>query len=150
MLTITNVIGNRTQSRICGSRYNETLHILYVRKTVNNIIAFTHAELDIVVGRKFWNTYPKFGSKQSNAASDEHFAFDCPGDYRLFWTYRGNIRITMDNSPTALFDSYEQDFQQIVDSLKEKLEADTKDERTGEAQQQLIIWVAMLICDIFW
>jgi vesicle transport through interaction with t-SNAREs 1 len=39
----------------------------------------------------------------------------------------------MDNSPTALFDSYEQDFQQLVDSLKEKLEGDVKDERTGRA-----------------
>jgi vesicle transport through interaction with t-SNAREs protein 1 len=39
----------------------------------------------------------------------------------------------MDNSPTALFDSYEQDFQQVIDSLKQKLEGDTKDEREGEA-----------------
>jgi hypothetical protein len=38
----------------------------------------------------------------------------------------------MDNSPTALFDSYEQDFQQIVDSLKQKLEGDSKDERAGK------------------
>lgn len=38
----------------------------------------------------------------------------------------------MDNSPTALFDSYEQDFQQIVDSLKQKLEGDAKDERVGK------------------
>jgi vesicle transport through interaction with t-SNAREs protein 1 len=38
----------------------------------------------------------------------------------------------MDNSPTALFDSYELDFQQILDSLKERLEGDSKDERTGE------------------
>ena len=39
----------------------------------------------------------------------------------------------MDNSPTALFDSYEQDFQQIVSSIREKLEGDAKDERGGEA-----------------
>ena len=37
----------------------------------------------------------------------------------------------MDNSPTALFDSYEQDFQQIVQSIREKLEGDAKDERGG-------------------
>jgi vesicle transport through interaction with t-SNAREs 1 len=30
----------------------------------------------------------------------------------------------MENSPTALFDSYEQDFQQIVDSIREKLDGD--------------------------
>jgi len=41
----------------------------------------------------------------------------------------------MDNSPTALFDSYEQDFQQIVDSLKEKLEGDVKDERGVEQRK---------------
>lgn len=39
----------------------------------------------------------------------------------------------MDNSPTALFDSYEQDFQQIVSSIREKLEGDAKDERGGKA-----------------
>lgn len=38
----------------------------------------------------------------------------------------------MDNSPTALFDSYEQDFQQIISSIREKLEGDAKDERGGE------------------
>ncbi|KAG8990837.1 hypothetical protein FRB93_003008 [Tulasnella sp. JGI-2019a] len=30
----------------------------------------------------------------------------------------------MDNSPTALFDSYEQDFKTIIDSIKEKLEVE--------------------------
>ena len=29
----------------------------------------------------------------------------------------------MDNSPTALFDSYAQDFQQLITSVREKLEA---------------------------
>ncbi|KAF8684733.1 vesicle transport v-SNARE protein vti1 [Rhizoctonia solani] len=31
----------------------------------------------------------------------------------------------MDNSPTALFDSYAQDFQQLINSVREKLEAPT-------------------------
>ncbi|EKM57294.1 uncharacterized protein PHACADRAFT_119632 [Phanerochaete carnosa HHB-10118-sp] len=40
----------------------------------------------------------------------------------------------MDNSPTALFDSYEQDFQQIVSSIREKLEGNAKNER-GEQRK---------------
>lgn len=48
----------------------------------------------------------------------------------------------MDNSPTALFDSYEQDFQQLVDSLKEKLEGDVKDERTGGALADCFCFLA--------
>jgi vesicle transport through interaction with t-SNAREs protein 1 len=36
----------------------------------------------------------------------------------------------MDNSPTALFDSYEQDFKQLVESIREKLEGG-KDDRGG-------------------
>ena len=43
----------------------------------------------------------------------------------------------MDNSPTALFDSYEQDFKQIVDALREKLGDDGKDERGGESVKLL-------------
>lgn len=39
----------------------------------------------------------------------------------------------MDNSPTALFDTYEQDFRQILDSVRSKLDGDGKDERGGEA-----------------
>ena len=38
----------------------------------------------------------------------------------------------MDNSPTALFDTYEQDFKQIVQSISQKLEGDVRDERGGE------------------
>jgi hypothetical protein len=37
----------------------------------------------------------------------------------------------MDNSPTALFHSYEQEFKQIVDSIREKLDGDGKDGRGG-------------------
>jgi vesicle transport through interaction with t-SNAREs protein 1 len=46
----------------------------------------------------------------------------------------------MDNSPTALFDSYEQDFQQIVDSLKQKLEGDAKDERAGKVSASMSLF----------
>ena len=35
------------------------------------------------------------------------------------------------DSPTALFDSYEQDFQQIIASIRDKLEGESKDERGG-------------------
>lgn len=44
-----------------------------------------------------------------------------------------SLPFPMDNSPTSLFDSYEQDFQQIIDSIKLKLEGDAKDERPGES-----------------
>jgi hypothetical protein len=37
----------------------------------------------------------------------------------------------MDSSPTSLFDSYEQDFQQILQSIREKLEGDGSDQRGG-------------------
>ena len=46
----------------------------------------------------------------------------------------------MDNSPTALFDSYEQDFLQIVDSLKQKLEGDVKDERAGKVFGSMLLF----------
>ncbi|RPD60684.1 vesicle transport v-snare protein vti1 [Lentinus tigrinus ALCF2SS1-7] len=39
----------------------------------------------------------------------------------------------MDNSPTALFDSYEQDFKQIIQSIRDKLEGDAKD---GQGEQR--------------
>ena len=37
----------------------------------------------------------------------------------------------MDSSPTSLFDSYEQDFQQILQSIREKLEGDGSEQRGG-------------------
>lgn len=37
----------------------------------------------------------------------------------------------MDSSPTALFDSYEQDFQQFIESVRDKLEGSGKDEVGG-------------------
>ena len=44
---------------------------------------------------------------------------------------------TMD-SPTALFDSYEQDFQQIIASIRDKLEGDGKDDRGGTSSSPLV------------
>ncbi|KAJ3551971.1 hypothetical protein NM688_g4404 [Phlebia brevispora] len=43
----------------------------------------------------------------------------------------------MDNSPTSLFESYEQDFQQLVGSVREKLEGDNKDERGEQRKTDL-------------
>jgi vesicle transport through interaction with t-SNAREs protein 1 len=37
----------------------------------------------------------------------------------------------MDTSPTALFDTYEQDFNQFIESIRDKLEGDGKDEVGG-------------------
>ncbi|KAA1476353.1 vesicle transport v-snare protein vti1 [Dentipellis sp. KUC8613] len=48
----------------------------------------------------------------------------------------------MDNSPTALFDSYEQDFQQIVQSIREKLEGEAKDGQ-GEKKKAALRRVEM-------
>ncbi|KAF7313717.1 t-SNARE coiled-coil-like proteiny domain-containing protein [Mycena chlorophos] len=39
----------------------------------------------------------------------------------------------MDNSPTALFDSYEADFQAFIDTIRQKLDGDAED--TGEARK---------------
>lgn len=42
----------------------------------------------------------------------------------------------MDNSPGSLFDSHEQDFQQIISSIKEKLEGDAKEQQgAGEKRK---------------
>jgi len=37
----------------------------------------------------------------------------------------------MDSSPASLFNSYEQDFQQILQSIRDKLEGDGTDQRGG-------------------
>ena len=37
----------------------------------------------------------------------------------------------MDNSPTTLFDTYEQDFKQIINGIREKVEGEGKNERGG-------------------
>ena len=48
----------------------------------------------------------------------------------------------MDNSPTALFDSYEQDFKQIIQSIRDKLEGDAKDAQ-GEQRKAALRRVEM-------
>lgn len=37
----------------------------------------------------------------------------------------------MDNSPTSLFESYEQDFKQIINSIRDKTEGEGANERGG-------------------
>jgi len=37
----------------------------------------------------------------------------------------------MDSSPASLFNSYEQDFQQILQSIRDKLDGDGTDQRGG-------------------
>ncbi|KAI0820098.1 vesicle transport v-snare protein vti1 [Trametes gibbosa] len=48
----------------------------------------------------------------------------------------------MDTSPTALFDSYEQDFKQIIQSIRDKLDGDTHDAQ-GEARKAALRRVEM-------
>ena len=43
----------------------------------------------------------------------------------------------MDNSPTALFESYEQDFEQVIASVREKLDADGPGMRGEERKASL-------------
>jgi len=43
----------------------------------------------------------------------------------------------MDNSPTALFDSYEQDFKQIIASIRTKLDGDAKDQKGDQRKATL-------------
>jgi len=43
----------------------------------------------------------------------------------------------MDTSPTALFDSYEQDFKQFIDVIRQKLESESKDEPTDQRKTAL-------------
>ncbi|KAI0037536.1 vesicle transport v-snare protein vti1 [Auriscalpium vulgare] len=49
----------------------------------------------------------------------------------------------MDSSPTALFNSYEQDFQQILQSIREKLDGEDKDQRGGEQKKATLRRVEM-------
>ncbi|KAH9851165.1 t-SNARE [Lenzites betulinus] len=50
--------------------------------------------------------------------------------------------MNMDTSPTALFDSYEQDFKQIIHSIRDKLDADAHDAQ-GEARKAALRRVEM-------
>ncbi|KAK0242744.1 vesicle transport v-SNARE protein N-terminus-domain-containing protein [Armillaria nabsnona] len=43
----------------------------------------------------------------------------------------------MDNSPTSLFDSYEQDYKQLIDALRPKLEGDDKSENAEQRKATL-------------
>ncbi|KAK0468331.1 vesicle transport v-SNARE protein N-terminus-domain-containing protein [Desarmillaria tabescens] len=43
----------------------------------------------------------------------------------------------MDNSPTSLFDSYEQDYKQLIDVLRPKLEGDDKNESAEQRKSTL-------------
>lgn len=44
----------------------------------------------------------------------------------------------MDSSPASLFDSYEQDFQQILQSIRQRLEGDGSDQRGGTSETHLV------------
>ncbi|KAK0486933.1 vesicle transport v-SNARE protein N-terminus-domain-containing protein [Armillaria luteobubalina] len=43
----------------------------------------------------------------------------------------------MDNSPTSLFDSYEQDYKQLIDALRPKLDGDDKGENAEQRKATL-------------
>jgi hypothetical protein len=45
--------------------------------------------------------------------------------------WKASFTIPMNSSPTALFDSYEQDFQQFIGTIREKLEGEGSDDRGG-------------------
>lgn len=45
----------------------------------------------------------------------------------------------MDSSPASLFDSYEQDFQQILQSIRQKLEGDGSDQHGGTPETAHLI-----------
>jgi hypothetical protein len=49
----------------------------------------------------------------------------------------------MDQSPTALFDSYEQDFQGIIAAVRQKLDGDAKDARGGESAG--LVWRPLVL-----
>ncbi|KAF8897428.1 t-SNARE [Infundibulicybe gibba] len=49
----------------------------------------------------------------------------------------------MDNSPTALFESYEQDFQQFIETIRDKLEGDTAKDEQGEQRKSTLRRVEM-------
>ena len=51
----------------------------------------------------------------------------------------------MDTSPTALFDSYEQDFRHFVETIREKLEGSvSEDARSGKIWKCQFVLVASL------
>lgn len=54
----------------------------------------------------------------------------------------------MDNSPTSLFESYEQDFKQLIASVRQKLDGEAKDQRGGANSflfDPNVLWALQLI-----
>jgi len=52
-------------------------------------------------------------------------------------TFGRNVtRFAMNHGPTGLFDSYEQDFQQFIVTIGQKLGGENPNERTGERPLQ--------------
>jgi len=53
----------------------------------------------------------------------------------------------MDTSPTTLFNNYEQDFQQIIASIRDKVEGNSQSESVGELS--FCRWMGF-VCRLFW
>lgn len=54
----------------------------------------------------------------------------------------------MDTSPTALFDSYEQDFKQIIQSIRTKLEGDAQDAQGGASLRPCVYVCAGVLTSV--
>ena len=67
------------------------------------------------------------GPEHVIARSGTNFPCQC----ELSLVFRSVTTSTMDSSPASLFNSYEQDFQQILQSIHDKLEGDGTDQRGG-------------------
>ena len=52
---------------------------------------------------------------------------------------RISLVVTMDTSPTALFDSYEQEYWQFIDTIRTKLEDSVNDHKGGAGEDYHII-----------
>ena len=81
--------------------------------------------------------FRRFVGKPARPAQPPRVSFAPPPPFRTLVALSTHVlaeedQWTMDNSPTALFDSYEQDFQQLIASIRDKLEGDAKDERGGK------------------
>lgn len=50
----------------------------------------------------------------------------------------------MDTSPTALFDSYEQDFRQFIETIREKLEDNANDDKGGESYRIILFYQVLI------
>jgi hypothetical protein len=56
--------------------------------------------------------------------------------------------VTMDETPTSLFESYEQDFRRIIQNISDKLEGSGKDQRGGAFVIHFYIHVFKLMCHV--